>query len=93
MRFHSVVFSLATKTPFLAVDYTLGGKITGLLEDVQMPDRLVSIERFDGADTAKRLLAASAPVADLDAKITATESALVRAFARLWASPALETTA
>lgn len=88
MRFHSVVFSLATRTPFLAVDYTLGGKTAGLLDDVGAGDRLVPIERFDGLDAAKRLLAAGDFVTDLSAKISETESILEQAFARIWAAPA-----
>ena len=65
MRFHSVVFSLATKTPFLAVDYTLGGKIEGLLDDVGGKHLLISIDRFDGTSTAARLLSLERPGADL----------------------------
>ena len=76
MRFHSVVFSLATNTPFLAVDYTLGGKIAGLLGDVNALPSLIPIDRFDGASTAKRLLALTEPTTDLSAHIGATESAI-----------------
>jgi polysaccharide pyruvyl transferase WcaK-like protein len=93
MRFHSVVFSLGTQTPFLAVDYTLGGKITGLLEDVGATDRLVAIEHFDGLDAARRLLEPAAPVPGLEEKITATESVLEQAFARAWAGPAAQKSA
>ena len=53
MRFHSVVFSLATKTPFLAVDYTMGGKIAGLLRDVNTPELMRSIAEFTGKSPAK----------------------------------------
>lgn len=81
MRFHSVVFSLATKTPFLAVDYTLGGKIEGLLDDVGGKHLLISIDRFDGPSTAARLLSLERPGADLSATITATESAIEKCFA------------
>lgn len=33
MRFHSVVFAAAIGAPFIAIDYTAGGKIQGFLED------------------------------------------------------------
>lgn len=59
MRFHSVVFAHTIGAPYLAIDYTNGGKITGFLEDVNnlescrtlqdltdMPDRaLLDIRR------------------------------------------------
>ena len=81
MRFHSVVFSLATNTPFLAVDYTLGGKIAGLLGDVKALPSLIPIDRFDGASTAKRLLALTEPTTDLSMHIGATESAINKCLA------------
>ena len=81
MRFHSVVFSLATNTPFLAVDYTLGGKIAGLLGDVKALPLLIPIDRFDGASTAKRLLALTEPTTDLSMHIGATESAINKCLA------------
>ena len=81
MRFHSVVFSLATNTPFLAVDYTLGGKIAGLLDDVGGSDALIPLDRFDGRRTAARLLSLQAPVTNVAAEITATESTIERCFA------------
>ncbi|HUG11245.1 MAG TPA: polysaccharide pyruvyl transferase family protein [Opitutaceae bacterium] len=34
MRFHSCVFASEVGVPFLAVDYTAGGKINGMLEDI-----------------------------------------------------------
>jgi hypothetical protein len=76
MRFHSVVFSLATNTPFLAVDYTLGGKIAGLLGDVNALNLLIPIDRFDGAWAAERLLALAPPTIDLSGRVAATESAI-----------------
>lgn len=83
MRFHSVVFSLSTKTPFLAVDYTLGGKIAGLLRDTNASDRLIAIAEFDGVATARRLLEVKR-VEGIDEKIAATKATLQSAFARLW---------
>ena len=81
MRFHSVVFSLATNTPFLAVDYTLGGKIAGLLGDVNALPLLIPIDRFDGASTAQRLLALNEPTTDVSMHIEATESAIEKCLA------------
>ena len=80
MRFHSVVFSLATNTPFLAVDYTLGGKIAGLLDDVGASDSLVPIDRFDGKSIATRLLSLESPATNVAAEVTATEMAIERCF-------------
>jgi polysaccharide pyruvyl transferase WcaK-like protein len=81
MRFHSVVFSLATNTPFLAVDYTLGGKIAGLLKDVNALNALIPIDRFDGARTAERLLALKEQTTDLSAYIGATEASIEKCLA------------
>jgi polysaccharide pyruvyl transferase WcaK-like protein len=89
MRFHSVVFSLATNTPFLAVDYTLGGKIAGLLDDVGGRDSLVPIDRFDGRNTARRLLSLEHPSVDVTNKITASAAAIDRCFASV-PLPAIE---
>ncbi len=86
MRFHSVVFSLGTATPFVAVDYTMGGKIQGLLTDVGEAGRLLPMNGFDGHQAATRLLAAVAPMADLPAAVAATEATLAGAFRRGWAS-------
>jgi polysaccharide pyruvyl transferase WcaK-like protein len=81
MRFHSVVFSLATKTPFLAVDYTLGGKIEGLLNDLGLRHLLIPIDRFEGASAATRLLSLEGAAADLLTKIAEAESTLEKCFA------------
>jgi polysaccharide pyruvyl transferase WcaK-like protein len=82
MRFHSVVFSLATKTPFLAVDYTMGGKIAGLLRDVEAPELIRSIADFDGKSTAGALLSVKAVRRDPDEFAMAVETALENAFAQ-----------
>jgi polysaccharide pyruvyl transferase WcaK-like protein len=81
MRFHSVVFSLATNTPFLAIDYTLGGKIAGLLSDIGARDLLIPIDRFDGKDTARRLLSLKHSIIDVTDKVAASAAALDRCFA------------
>lgn len=57
MRFHSCVFALGLGKPFLALDYTRGGKIAGLLGDTGNLERLVSPEQFDGRQSALRLRA------------------------------------
>jgi polysaccharide pyruvyl transferase WcaK-like protein len=82
MRFHSVVFSLATNTPFLAVDYTMGGKIAGLLSDVGAPELMRSIADFDGRSTASGLLSVETSRQDPDEFAMAVEAALEGAFAR-----------
>lgn len=43
MRFHSCVFASEVGAPFLAIDYTAGGKIKGFLDDVRQEHRLVSL--------------------------------------------------
>lgn len=82
MRFHSVVFSLATNTPFLAVDYTMGGKIAGLLSDVGAPELIRSIADFDGRSTASALLSVGTSQRDPDEFAMAVEAALGGAFVR-----------
>ena len=89
MRFHSVVFSLATNTPFLAVDYTLGGKVAGLLDDLRGRDSLIPIDRFDGKSTARRLLSLEQPIIDVTKKVTASAAAIDRCFASV-PLPAIE---
>ena len=89
MRFHSVVFSLATNTPFLAVDYTLGGKIAGLLDDLGGRDSLIPIDRFDGKSTARRLLSLKHPIIDVTNKVIASAAAIDRCFASV-PLPAIE---
>ncbi len=81
MRFHSVVFSLATNTPFLAIDYTLGGKIAGLLSDIGARDLLIPIDRFDGNDVARRLLSLKHAMIDVTDKVAASAAVLDRCFA------------
>jgi polysaccharide pyruvyl transferase WcaK-like protein len=44
MRFHSVLFAHTARTPFLAIDYTNGGKIKGFLEDCDALHRRVALE-------------------------------------------------
>ena len=46
MRYHSVLFARELGTPFLALDYTRGGKVAGYLGDVGESDRLVSLDDF-----------------------------------------------
>jgi polysaccharide pyruvyl transferase WcaK-like protein len=84
MRFHSVVFALGTGSPFAAVDYTMGGKIQGLLQDIGETDRIIPLESFDGDQAAARLLAAEPPKADLNSGVVATEAMLTEAFFRVW---------
>jgi MoaA/NifB/PqqE/SkfB family radical SAM enzyme/polysaccharide pyruvyl transferase WcaK-like protein len=44
MRFHSVVFASTLQTPFIAVDYTRGGKVFHYLKERQQSHRLFAME-------------------------------------------------
>lgn len=55
MRFHSVVFAIATCTPFIAVDYTEGGKIASLLTMLGLNDRLFYISNLNASIAYKKL--------------------------------------
>lgn len=46
MRFHSVLFAHTLETNFLAIDYTLGGKIHGYITDNEEEKRLLGIEEI-----------------------------------------------
>ena len=46
MRFHSVLFASVLNTQFLAIDYTLGGKIEGFLKQNNALDNLITIEKL-----------------------------------------------
>jgi polysaccharide pyruvyl transferase WcaK-like protein len=81
MRFHSVVFSLATSTPFLAVDYTLGGKIAGLLNDLGLSNLLIAIADFEGVSAARRLLSLKRAEVDILPQVAEVESTLRKCFA------------
>jgi polysaccharide pyruvyl transferase WcaK-like protein len=84
MRFHSVVFSLGTLTPFLAIDYTLGGKIKGLLSDFDEQERLLELRTFDGRQAARKLLEIS-PISNesLDSLVRNTSEILQK---EVWTS-------
>ncbi len=43
MRFHSVLFAHELGKPYLAIDYTLGGKINGFLTDRGVEDKMVRL--------------------------------------------------
>jgi len=47
MRFHSVVFAATIGAPFIAIDYTAGGKIRGFLEDNHQSFKCVSLDKLD----------------------------------------------
>jgi len=80
MRFHSLVFALITRTPFFALDYTRGGKIRGLLEDLGMADRMVAIDDFDGVAAAEKLLSTQ-EVPDISDRVRDAKTKLVAAMA------------
>ncbi|ANV84729.1 radical SAM protein [Picosynechococcus sp. PCC 7003] len=46
MRFHSVLFAETLGIPYLAIDYTGGGKIKAFLEEKGKLDRLISLSDF-----------------------------------------------
>ncbi len=54
MRFHSVLFAHTLDVDYLAIDYTLGGKVKGFLSDRSATDRIVTLT--DVADGGKDLL-------------------------------------
>lgn len=51
MRFHSVLFAHTLGMDFLAVDYTLGGKIKGFLRDQSALKRIVSLTDISDGDS------------------------------------------
>jgi len=67
MRSHSVLFAHTLGADYLAIDYTLGGKISGFLHDHKATDRMINL--CDLADTgpanavavANRLLNGASP--------------------------------
>ncbi len=46
MRFHSVLFAETLGVPYVAIDYTQGGKIRAFLEERNQLHRLISIDEF-----------------------------------------------
>jgi polysaccharide pyruvyl transferase WcaK-like protein/MoaA/NifB/PqqE/SkfB family radical SAM enzyme len=83
MRFHSVVFALSTGRPFVAVDYTLGGKIAGLLADLHLSDRLIPLPAFE-ADRAWDVALGEPPaISALEAPLEAARRTLAGAFTDL----------
>jgi len=58
MRFHSAVFALNARTPLRAIDYTLGGKVSGLLHSCKGEQYLEGMSAFSGRKVAHELAAA-----------------------------------
>lgn len=52
MRFHSVVFAHTLDTPFIAIDYTNGGKIFQFLKDNQASSHYISPQQIAESTTA-----------------------------------------
>ena len=50
MRFHSVLFAESLKVDFIAIDYTLGGKIYNYLSDANQLDKMLSFEALKSTD-------------------------------------------
>ncbi|MCG6872522.1 MAG: polysaccharide pyruvyl transferase family protein [Gammaproteobacteria bacterium] len=61
MRYHSVLFAETLGVPFVAIDYTCGGKIEGFLNDAGSGSRMISAAELSGEgweDSIDRLLPA-----------------------------------
>lgn len=80
MRFHSLVFAIGTSTPFRAIDYTLGGKIAGLANDLNCSDSVTSLLDFNGQAAANELLNSKKPVEFPEEVIQDSEQKLINAF-------------
>jgi|GEM_PF-5893190 len=48
MRYHSVLFSAAACVPFVAIDYTHGGKIAAFMKELGMSQWLLDLESLSG---------------------------------------------
>jgi glycosyltransferase involved in cell wall biosynthesis/MoaA/NifB/PqqE/SkfB family radical SAM enzyme len=46
MRYHSVLFASSTNVPFIAIDYTDGGKIYGFLSDSNQQNRMATLSNI-----------------------------------------------
>jgi MoaA/NifB/PqqE/SkfB family radical SAM enzyme/polysaccharide pyruvyl transferase WcaK-like protein len=55
MRYHSVVFAEEAGGPYLAVDYTQGGKIAGFLADIGKGDHAVPLAEVDADEMFDRI--------------------------------------
>lgn len=71
VRFHAMIFALATDTPFVAVDYARpDGKVTAAAEDVGHSASVVTWDALNAEDLTRRLSAAlnAAPVPAIDVR-------------------------
>lgn len=81
VRFHAMIFALATDTPFIAVDYARpDGKVSAAAEDLGRSAHVVTWDALDSTDLSKRLVAllnttAASPV-DVRAKSDARRAVL-----------------
>lgn len=55
MRYHSVCLALATETPFVAIDYTNGGKTKNLLSDLGLLELCVPLEEANEQTITEKL--------------------------------------
>lgn len=69
MRFHSCVFATEVGVPFLAVDYTAGGKINAFLNDIRQQNRLTGLAELPGLDRARFEAKVRTPVFDPTAMV------------------------
>lgn len=54
MRLHSLIFSVLTQTPFLALSYS--SKVSGLVNDLEMADYMLEWDKFDLSDLKKSFI-------------------------------------
>ena len=55
MRYHSICLALATDTPFVAIDYTNGGKSKNLLSDLGLLDLYIDVKNVSVEKISERL--------------------------------------
>ncbi|MDB4275013.1 polysaccharide pyruvyl transferase family protein, partial [Akkermansiaceae bacterium] len=56
MRFHSVLFAEHMEVPYVAVDYTCGGKIHAFLHERGEADRLSTLDHLIGGEVTATIL-------------------------------------
>ncbi|MBA3311879.1 MAG: polysaccharide pyruvyl transferase family protein [Planctomycetaceae bacterium] len=59
MRFHSVLFAECLGVPYLAIDYTQGGKIHAFLKERNRLDRLITLDELASGEAKSRILDAA----------------------------------
>ncbi len=83
MRFHSLVFALGTQTPYSVIDYTRGGKIRALSNDLRIQDNVEDLEDFKAQKTLEKILQPTSKIPDLKNEIYQTEKVFVDLFRQI----------